>query len=202
MTGGTCTWGTSATTPACCAVRTIYRIDEPDPSSPGEPDRPLAAAAAVSYILPRSNRFDAEGLVYDHGAAILVAKYPNGREADLFAVTMEPPPVRSAEPRPIGRLPGFTEPATGAGLSEDGTLLAVCSYAVTRVYRRTESPSWKLVAEVRYEAAPIEGIAWDGPDLILAAEEGRGLFRLSGATWRTAGVEKQTRTRGAIPKAR
>ena len=43
-------------------------------------------------------------------------------------------------------------------------LLAVCSTTVTRVYRRDdrESPPWRLVAEVRYRAVPIEGIAWDG----------------------------------------
>src|SRR5262245_58975300 len=54
-------------------VRVIYRIDEPDPSSP--PAGPLTAAATVLYALPRSNRFDAEGLIYDRGTAILVAKY-------------------------------------------------------------------------------------------------------------------------------
>ena len=118
-------------------VRTIYRIDEPDPTSAEDkdPDRPRAATRTVSYVLPASNRFDAEGLVYDRGTAVLVAKYRDGREAELFAVTMEPPPDRPTEVRPIGRLPGFTEPATGADLSEDGNLLAVCSSAVTRVYQ-------------------------------------------------------------------
>src|SRR6516165_12535026 len=43
-------------------VRGIYRIDEPDPSSTA--DEPLAARATVLYALPRSNQFDAEGLVY------------------------------------------------------------------------------------------------------------------------------------------
>jgi hypothetical protein len=167
-------------------VRVIYRIDEPDPSAPA--DRPLAASATVFYALPRSNRFDAEGLVYDRGTAIVVAKYCDGREAELFAVPMEPPapPDRPVHPRAIGRLPAFKEPATGAALSADRSLLAVCSESVTRVYRRGESPPWRLVAEVRYEPLPIEGIAWDGPDLVLAAEEGRGLFRLSQATWRAA----------------
>jgi hypothetical protein len=31
---------------------------------------------------------------------------------------------------------------------------------------------------------PIEGITWDGRDLILAAEEARGLFRLRERAWR------------------
>ena len=166
-------------------VRVIYRIDEPDPSSSA--DRPLAAAA-VYYALPRSNRFDAEGLVYDRGTAILVAKYRDGREAELFAVPLEPPAAltRPAQPRSIGRLAGFTESATGADLSEDRTLLAVCSESVTRVYGWSVAPPWRLLAEVRYESLPIEGIAWDGRDLILAAEEGRGLYRLPEASWRRA----------------
>src|SRR6516165_5300997 len=43
-------------------VRTIYRLDEPDPSSPegGDRDPPLPATQTVAYALPPSNRFDAE----------------------------------------------------------------------------------------------------------------------------------------------
>jgi hypothetical protein len=171
-------------------IRTIYRLDEPDPASPGGGDRdsPLTPARTVTYALPASNRFDAEGLVYDRGTAIVVAKYRDGREAELFAVPFDPPPAdRGPVPvRSIAHLPGFTEPATGADLSEDGTLLAVCSYAVTRVYRRGEAPPWKLVAEVRFAPLPVEGITWDGRDLILVAEEARGLFCLREAAWRAA----------------
>ncbi len=88
---------------------------------------------------------------------------------------------------------GFTEPATGADLSADGTLLAVCSTAVTRVYRRDdqESPPWRLLAVVRYGALPIEGIAWDGRALALVAEGG-GFYRLSEKTWRAASVREAT----------
>jgi hypothetical protein len=198
-------------------VRTIYQLDEPDPTSPEDKDRdrPLAATRTVSYVLPASNRFDAESLVYDHGTAILIAKYLDGREAELFAVPIDLAPVPAASPlspspsparavpvRPIGKLPGFKEPATGADLSEDGTRLAVCSYEVTRVYRRGDASAWQLLAEVRYEAVPIEGIAWDGRDLILASEEGRGLFRLSEANWRAGGVARATRSNRATPKAK
>jgi hypothetical protein len=172
-------------------VRTIYQLDEPDPSLPEDRDRdvPLTAVGTMTYALPPSNRFDAEGLVYDRGTAIVVAKYLDGREAELFAVAghPRPSPAAGASPvRSIGKLPGFTEPVTGADLSEDGTLLAVCSYVVTRVYRRGETPPWKLEAEVRYASLPIEGITWDGRDLILAAEEGRGLFRMREGVWRAA----------------
>ena len=95
-------------------MRVIYRIDEPDPNS--QADQPISASAVTFYHLPRENRFDAESLVYDRGQANLLAKYLDGREAELFAVPLEPPSplARPAQPRSLGRLRGFTEPATGA----------------------------------------------------------------------------------------
>ena len=51
---------------------------------------------------------------------------------------------------------------------------------------RAESAPWQLLAEIRYDPIPVEGIAWDGGDLILAAEEGRGLYRLSESIWRAS----------------
>ena len=132
-----------------------------------------------------------------------MAKYLDGREAELFAVPLEPPSplARPAQPQSIGRLRGFTEPATGADLSADGTLLAVCSTAVTRVYRRDdhESPPWRLLAEVRYRAAPIEGIAWDGLALTLVAEGG-GFYRLSEKTWRAAAVRGASGSQSSVPE--
>ncbi len=149
----------------------------------------MPATRTLAYSPPPANRFDAESLVLDRGTAILIAKYLDGREAELFAVPLDPPPAGTAPApapvRPIGKLPGFTEPATGADLSADGTRLAVCSYRVSRIYhRKGQSDAWEKLAEVRYAQLPIEGIAWDGGDLILAAEEARGLYRLHERAWR------------------
>jgi len=164
-------------------VRVIYRIDEPDPA--GAADRPLRASSATFYTFPTKDRFDAEGLVFDRGNAIVVAKYLDRRQAGLFTVPLETPAplLRPAHPRSIGWLPDFTEPATGAALSDKRDLLAVCSSDVTRVYEREQRARWRLLAEVRYKSQPIEGIAWDGPDLVLVAEGG-GLYRLAETTWR------------------
>jgi hypothetical protein len=166
-------------------LRAIYRIDEPDPAFAVE--RPLKASAVSFYSMPRSIRFDAESLVYDRGTAIVVAKYLDGREAELFTVPMElaAPLARPARPVSIGRLPGFVEPATGASLNQSRSLLAVCSYKVTRIYRRGEGPApqWQKIGEVRYEPTQIEGIAWDGADLVLVAEGGP-VYRLLEKTWR------------------
>jgi hypothetical protein len=166
-------------------LRAIYRIDEPDPGA--DADKPVSSSVVTFYGMPPGKRFDAESLFYDRGSATVLAKYLDGREAELFTIPLQPPSplLRPAQPRSIGRLSGFTEPATGADLSADETLLAVCSTAVTRVYRRDDgaSPPWRLLAVVRYAARPIEGIAWDGRALALIAEGG-GFYRLSEKSWR------------------
>jgi hypothetical protein len=145
----------------------------------------LRVLASTFYVLPKSNRFDAEGLIYDAGSAVVVSKRSDRREAELFAVPFNPPaPLdHPATPRRIGTLPGFLEPATGASLTEDGRLLAVCSSAVIRIYRRGRQRPWELLAEVRHDPLAVEGIAWDGRDLILVSE-GRGVDRVIEAAWR------------------
>jgi hypothetical protein len=167
------------------AVRAVYRVDEPDPAKPA--NQPLRPSVSVFYGFPKSDRFDAEGLLFESStnSVVLVAKRHDGREAELFAVSLNPPAplLRPATPQRIGTLPGFVEPATGASLSENGQLLAVCSSGVTRVYRRGDGNSWSLLAEVRYDCLPIEGITWDGRDLILVSE-GVGIDRITEACWR------------------
>jgi hypothetical protein len=166
------------------AVRVVYQFAEPDPAAAVK--EPLAPIASSFYVLPRIDRFDAEGIFYEaeSGSVTVVSKRFNGRKAELLSIPFRPPAplLRPATPRVIAVLPGFVEPATGASLSPDGQLLAVCSETVTRVYARGQNPPWSLLAEVRYESRPIEGIAWDGLDLI-AVSEGRGIDRISGPTW-------------------
>ncbi len=119
-------------------LRGIYRIDEPDPAE--ALDRPLRASSSAFYAFPSKERFDAEGLIYDGGTAILVAKYLDSRPAELFTISLEKPAplFLPSHPESGGQLPGFTEPATGASLNEKRDLLAVCSSDVTRVYERDE----------------------------------------------------------------
>lgn len=171
-------------------VRAVYRLDEPDPSKPAE--RPLAVTLASYYRFPPKERFDAEGLFLDGGRAVVVAKTSDGRDAALFAIPLDPPSplFKPALPEPWGRLPGFTEPVTGADLSADGRLLAVGSYQVARVYERSKQGGWTLRATVRYQADGIEAICWDGADLILAGE-GRGLYRIPASAWRAGGRERE-----------
>ena len=170
------------------AVRMIHQIAEPDPGKPSAvPLRPLASSF---YAMPRGDRFDAESLIVDGGRAIVVSKRFDGREAELLEIPFSPPAplLRPASPRRIGVLPGFVEPATGADLSTNGRLLAVCGDRVTRVYERADDQAWdslRLIAEVFHEPLGTEGVAWDGMDLIHASED-RGLDRIAERTWRHA----------------
>ncbi len=141
----------------------------------------MPVTLATHYRFPKGGRFDAEGLFIDGGRAVVVAKTFDRREAELFAVPLDPPAplLRPVLPEPAGTLPGFTEPATGAGLSRrrppPGRLLATTWPASTR---RTDGGAGRSSRTVRYEADGIEAICWDGDDLILAGE-GRGMYRIA-----------------------
>jgi hypothetical protein len=165
-------------------ARAILRLDEPDPSKPA--DGPLKVTLSSHYRFPPGGRFDAEALVIDRGRAIVIAKTFDERPAEIYAIPLDPPAslLRPALPERVGTLDDFREPVTGADLSADGRRLAVCSYAVARVYDRDHlDDPWKPIGSARYEADEIEAICWDGPDLILAGE-GRGVYRIAEDVWR------------------
>jgi hypothetical protein len=163
-------------------LRSIYRIDEPDPAVP--PQGPLPVTLATHYRFPPGDRFDAESLVIDGKRALVIAKTFDGREAEVYAVPLDPPAplLRPAVPERVATLRGFTEPATGADLSPDGNLLAVCGPDVARVYRR-DCESWIPIGEARYQASEVEAICWEGNDLLLASEQ-RSIYRIRAAAWR------------------
>jgi hypothetical protein len=163
-------------------LRAIYRVDEPDPDRPAT--GPLPVTLATYYKFPNQGRFDAEGLFVDSDRAIVVAKQFDGREAELYAIPLDPPAplLRPVLPKRIGSLPRFTEPVSGASISTDGRRLAVCSAAVARVYEKNDEGGWTLSGEARYLADGIEAICWDGRDLIIAGEA-RGIYRIPEATW-------------------
>lgn len=170
-------------------LRVIHRIDEPEPSRPG---RYFVKPTASSwYSMPINDRFDAESLVYDDDGdrAIVITKRFDRQEAELREVPFNPPApfAKPAAPRPVGVLPKFVEPATGADLSPDGRLVAVCGNRVVRVYKRPDARGWdnlKLAAEVKIrQKQQVEGIAWDGEDLILVTE-GLGVDRIAAKIWK------------------
>ena len=166
-------------------IRAIHRLDEPDPNKPAV--GPLAVSSTFYRFESTAERFDAEGFYLDGKRAILISKRKDGKEADLFAVPLDPPSslLRPAKPEKVGTLAGFVEPATGAALSIDRKRLAVCALTVARVYEKGENGRWTPIGEARYKGDQIEAVAWDGADLILAGE-GRGIYRIAESRWRKA----------------
>jgi hypothetical protein len=166
-------------------IRTIYRIDEPDPSRPA--DLPLKPSLITNYRFPPEGRFDAEGLFLSGGRAMVVSKRFDGKEAEVFAIPLDPPAplLRPALPERMARLPGCVEPATGADLSADGRRLAVSTTSAARVYVPDGRGGWALESTVRYEEPHVEAICWDGDDLILASED-RSIYRISAARWKAS----------------
>lgn len=164
-------------------LRAIYRVDEPDPEKPAAAPLPVTAASYYRTA-KKEDRFDSEALFLLDGRAVVIAKRLDHREPTLYALRLDRPAplTRPASPEPIGTLPGFLEPVTGADLSADGHRLAVCSYRVTRVYARRTNGSWSLIGETRYPNSTVEAICWDGDDLLLASED-RDLFRIPQARW-------------------
>jgi hypothetical protein len=170
-------------------LRMIYRLDEPDPTAPAPGvDKPLRPTAASFYGFPdKKARFDAEGLFIDRGKAFVVSKRFDGREAEVFAVRLDPPAplIRPTLPERVAKLPGCVEPATGADLSPDGQLLAVVTTKAARVYRPEPGDGWSLIATVPFDAKHVEAICWDGFDLVLASED-RSIYRIAEEIWRNA----------------
>lgn len=164
-------------------LRAIYRIDEPNPARPIE--EPLKVNLAAYYRFPKDGRFNAESLFIERGQAYLISKRLDGRPAELFRVALDPPAsiLRPALPERLGALPGCVEPATGADLSADGLRLAVVTNSAARVYARDRSGAWALGSTVRFHARDVEGICWDGVDLVLASED-RSIYRIAEATWK------------------
>lgn len=173
-------------------LRAVYRLDEPDPSAGGA--SVLRVQSATYYRFPPGGRFDAEGLVIDGGRALIVAKTFDGRPAEVYAVPLDPPAplVRPAVPQRVGTLPGFTAAVTGASLSADGRRLVVCSLGAAGVFLRAGRDGWTPRALRSFRSGDqIEAVTWDGDDVVLAGE-GRGLFRIPAAAWRSTRPPNRT----------
>lgn len=176
-------------------LRAVYRVDEPDPEKPAA--KPLPINLTLFYGFESAEkRFDSESLFVDGGDVVIIAKRFDGKEPNLFALSIAEPGslLKPATPRVLGKLAGFVEPATGADLAPDGKRLVVCSESVARVYVRDKrGANWSLQAEVRYPAgAQVESVCWDARDLLLIGESG-DIFRIAERVWIKSTPAPQTR---------
>ena len=149
----------------------VVVVAEPDPFT----DTEVEVIASYPYRYPNEN-VDAEGLFIADGIPYIVSK--ERERAVLYRFPTLQPDAKQVLER-VGEFAG-AKFATGAGLSEDGTRLAVCTYNALWVYQGTadnfaqmiQGKPWQLPHNFSGEA-----VCFDGYDLVLT-NEARDLYRL------------------------
>ena len=149
----------------------VIVIAEPDPFAQTEAE----VIASYPYRYPDEN-VDAEGLFIAKGMPCIVSK--EGSRAVLYRFPTLQPDTEHVLVR-VGEFAG-ARLVTGAGLREDGTRLAVCTYDTLWVYHGTVEnlaqmilgKPWVLTHEFRGEA-----VCFDGNALVLT-NEARDIYHL------------------------
>ena len=149
----------------------VVVVAEPDPFT----DTEAEVIASYPYRYPDQN-VDAEGLFIAGGIPYIVSK--ERERAVLYRFPTLQPDKKQVLER-VGEFAG-AKWVTGAGLSENGTRLAVCTYDALWVYQGTadnfaqmiQSTPWHLPHSFYGEA-----VCFDGYDLVLT-NEGRDLYSL------------------------
>lgn len=149
----------------------VVVVAEPDPFK----DTEVEVIASYPYRYPDEN-VDAEGLFIAGGIPYIVSK--ERERAVLYRFPTLEPDVKQVLV-PVGEFAG-AKFVTGAGLSEDGTRLAVCTYDALWVYNGTSDNLAQMIQGAPWHLSHDfsgEAVCFDGYDLVLT-NEGRDLYRL------------------------
>lgn len=149
----------------------VMVIEEPDPFTETEAE----VIASYPYQYPNEN-VDAEGLFIAGGIPYIVSK--ERERAVLYRFPTLEPDVKQVLVR-VGEFAG-AKFVTGAGLSEDGTRLAVCTYDALWVYSGPSDNLAEMLQDTPWHLSHDfsgEAVCFDGYDLVLT-NEGRDLYRL------------------------
>ena len=149
----------------------VVVVEEPNPFTETE----VEVIASYPYRYPDEN-VDAEGLFISEGIPYIVSKE---RER---AVLYRFPALKPDTKQVLVRVGEFAEAKfiTGAGLSEDGTRLAVCTYDALWVYQGTAGDLSQMIQGTPWDLSHNfsgEAVCFDGYDLVLT-NEARDLYRL------------------------
>ena len=149
----------------------VVVVAEPDPFTETE----VEVIASYPYRYPNEN-VDAEGLFIAGGIPYIVSKE---RER---AVLYRFPTLQPDTKQVLERVGEFADAkfVTGAGLSEDGTRLAVCTYDALWVYQGTADNFAQMIQSTPWHLSHSfygEAVCFDGYDLVLT-NEGRDLYSL------------------------
>ena len=142
----------------------VVVVAEPDPFTETEAE----VIASYPYRYPNEN-VDAEGLFIVEGVPYIVSKE---RER---AVLYRFPTLQTDTKQVLEKVGEFAEAkfVTGAGVSEDGTRLAVCTYDALWIYQSTAGDLAKMIQSAPW-ALPHnfygEAVCFDGYTLVLTNE--------------------------------
>ncbi len=149
----------------------VVVVAEPDPFN----DTEVEVIASYPYRYPNEN-VDAEGLFIAEGIPYIVSK--ERERAVLYRFPTLEPDTQQVLVR-VGEFAG-AKWVTGAGLSKDGTRLAVCTYDALWVYHGVENDLAEMIQGTPWHLPHDfsgEAVCFDGYDLVLT-NEGRDLYRL------------------------
>lgn len=149
----------------------VVVVAEPDPFT----DTEAEVIASYPYRYPNEN-VDAEGLFIVEGIPYIVSK--ERERAVLYRFPVLKPDTKQVLER-VGEFAG-AKFVTGAGVSEDGTRLAVCTYDALWVYRGTMGELAQMIQNTPWHLPHSfygEAVCFDGYDLVLT-NESRDLYYL------------------------
>jgi hypothetical protein len=176
----------------------VYRIPEPDPHGAARTarvDLALPFRYADQEGFPQWGRwnFDAEALFWMDGALYILTKHRSDRRTQLYRLPVTPASGQAVL-EPIAQFElgethalffSFEGNVTGADLHRNGRVLAILTYTAVFLFGR-DADGETAFREIRridldsHRTRMVEGIAWDGDDLILVSEQ-RNLFRIPNA---------------------
>ena len=149
----------------------VVVVAEPNPFE----DTTAEVIASYPYQYPNEN-VDAEGLFIANGVPYIVSK--EQERAVLYRL----PALEADTQQVLERVGEFTGAkwVTGAGLSVDGTRLAVCTYDALWVYHGTANDLAHMIQDTPWHLPHNffgEAVCFDGYDLVLT-NEARDLYHL------------------------
>ena len=169
----------------------VVVVAEPDPFT----DTEAEVIASYPYRYPNEN-VDAEGLFILDGIPYIVSK--ERERAVLYRFSALQPDTKQV----LVRVGEFADAkfVTGAGISEDGTRLAVCTYDALWVYHSTASDVAQMIQDTPWYLPHNfygEAVCFDGYDLVLT-NEARDLYYLPQFWYEKEWTLPSKETRSAI----
>ena len=169
----------------------VVVVAEPDPFNETDTE----VIASYPYRYPKEN-VDAEGLFILEGVPYIVSK------EQARAVLYRFPALKPDTKQVLVRVGEFADAkfVTGAGISEDGTRLAVCTYDALWVYHSTANDLAQMIQDTSWYLPHNfygEAVCFDGYDLVLT-NEARDLYYLPQFWYEKEWTLPSKETRSAI----